>query len=138
MPAIGDRITIANVVQGVRYWMAEININGGGYTELTENDPIKVPIGPYSDVANDIYWLCPRVTAGSGDTERLVYTFSFGYTLPVTLNVGDTFTIRLTPAGFSSGMGAAIVSETYTVTEMPAEVISVNNSFAFTEFAYIL
>lgn len=116
MPAIGERISLTNAVQGVRYWMAEININSGGYAELTEIDPTTGD--SYSDVANDKFYVCPRVSTGSGDTERLVYSFAFGYTLPVTLFVGDTFTLRLTPAGLSTGMGAAIVSGIYTVVEI--------------------
>jgi hypothetical protein len=138
MPAIGERISITNAVQGVRYWKAEISINAGPYAELTEDDPDKLPVpGPYSDVASDIYWICPRATVGSGDTERLIYTFAFGYTLPATLTVGDVFAIKLTPAGMSSGMGAAIESDSYTVTEASSidEIVLLrSNSFVFTDF----
>ena len=120
MPAIGERLHVIDGVQGVDLWMVEIAIDTGSgygaYSELTEIDP-ETSL-PYSDVGNEIYYECPSVPAGSGDDEHRDYSFSFGYTVPETLSIGDKFKFRFTPAGWDEENGDPFESGEYEVTEI--------------------
>jgi hypothetical protein len=137
MPFIGQRIISTDAVQGVDQWMVEIAIDTGsgygGYTELTAVDPVTG--NPYSNVGSGYYYNCPSSLVGSGDTEHVVWSFSFGYTIPEAYSIHDRFKFRFTPSGYDLGNGSTIDSTDYTV--LTSMYININGLWKPTQNVYV-
>lgn len=102
---INRSIAVTDTIQNIDFWKVYADINGAGYTEISEET--------YD-------YQCPYVISG----EYRIYTFAFSYDT-TGLSAGDTFKLRFNPASYDADL-TSFVFETglYTVIEGGGAVLS--------------